>query len=459
MPPALDPGKREQARKLRKAGASLTKIKRELGISYGSAQRFTKGVRPDLERPSEVAEKITAARAGPHAKWVESVSRGRCGTAGCSDPSCGIDFGSCHCGCGEPAAIADQDDRKRNYVKGEPRLYTKAHKGTLMATGDGVPLAQAIARAGLTGRQLGRRAGLANGVVADLIGLRGYRLHRHRCESLVRFLRDELERQNVDASDMTLERLFTPESPADESPGKRPAHRTQRNRPPLPPSERYNGRHFKEASKQAVSVLKDAGLWTREQTADYLCRAPGTVTHRQNRARLRAEIIRVGPLLYTGYRELDVKRLARDELRSSLPWLSHFRDPEFVREWARDHGADRQRARELAELTRKRNREHARIRVGTGRPKADGPPAYHWDWTHRFLELKAELDERHAAFHVQGDPPPSSLGVAELVALEDFAQHPGRWEYDPGDRPDKASRRVWGAVKQLIQAVSETPLA
>jgi len=54
MPRALDPQKRTDARRLRTQGKSLTEITSELGISYGSAHRFTKGVCPEKKRSPEV---------------------------------------------------------------------------------------------------------------------------------------------------------------------------------------------------------------------------------------------------------------------------------------------------------------------------------------------------------------------------------------------------------------------
>jgi hypothetical protein len=53
MPRALGPEKREQARRLREQGTSLNKIAKALGISYGSAHRFTAGICPEKERSPE----------------------------------------------------------------------------------------------------------------------------------------------------------------------------------------------------------------------------------------------------------------------------------------------------------------------------------------------------------------------------------------------------------------------
>jgi hypothetical protein len=460
MPPALNPEKREHARELRRAGASLAQIMRDLGISYGSAQRFTKGVRPDLERDPEHVEKITAAKAGPHTEWVGTVPRSECDTAGCSEPSCGIDFGLCHCGCGEAAAIADQDDRKRNYVKGEPRLYATGHKGTLMVAGEGVPLEEAIKRVNLTASQVALDAGLSDGRLSDLIRLHGDRLRRRHCEEVVRVLREEHDRRGLDACELTLAQLFTTDSPADEAPGRRPAHRKKRRRPPLPPDKRGDGRHFRADAERARRTVEADGLWIQEKACAKLLLPRPTFIRMEDRGRITSERRKVGTVVVRAYVPRDVKQLGVELRTSDALWDRRRRDRDFVLGWALTHGASAKEALRRADHVADQLEVWRRIRIGTGRPKADGPPAFHWDWAHRFLELKAELDAQHEWFHLEGERPPSNHGVALLLAEDDVDGHaPGLWDYDPREFPAEASRRVWKAVKSLLNQGTETPLA
>jgi hypothetical protein len=80
-----------------------------------------------------------------------------------------------------------------------------------------------------------------------------------------------------------------------------------------------------------------------------------------------------------------------------------------------------------------------------GRPPAE----YHQEWLSRFRELHSELCANHAAYHIDGDRPPTRLGTAQLIAIEDFARHPERWKYDPRTNLKAAERRVWDAVNGL----------
>jgi hypothetical protein len=78
------------------------------------------------------------------------------------------------------------------------------------------------------------------------------------------------------------------------------------------------------------------------------------------------------------------------------------------------------------------------------------PATYHHEWAKRFRELHSELCAGYAAYHVDGDTEPTSLGTAGLIAIEDYARHPERWRYDPETNLRAAERRVWGAVKPLV---------
>jgi len=42
-----------------------------------------------------------------------------------------VEYGYCHCGCGNKTAIADKNHTANGYVKGEPRKYLQAHNKSL----------------------------------------------------------------------------------------------------------------------------------------------------------------------------------------------------------------------------------------------------------------------------------------------------------------------------------------
>jgi hypothetical protein len=84
------------------------------------------------------------------------------------------------------------------------------------------------------------------------------------------------------------------------------------------------------------------------------------------------------------------------------------------------------------------------------RPGRPSTAIAHAEWAERFRELYAELCAGYELYHVNGDRPPSKIEVAQDIAIEDFAEHPERWDYDPRNEPVKAARRVWGAVKPLV---------
>src|SRR5438105_513324 len=90
-----------RSRELRSAGSSLNVIAREVGVAYSTVHRWTKDVRPDLQRSSDVTDRIRTARRDATAIVAAEVPRGRCGTPGCAADSCDIPPGHCHCRCGE----------------------------------------------------------------------------------------------------------------------------------------------------------------------------------------------------------------------------------------------------------------------------------------------------------------------------------------------------------------------
>jgi hypothetical protein len=151
----------------------------------------------------------------------------------------------------------------------------------------------------------------------------------------------------------------------------------------------------------------------------------------------------------------DVKALARERLAS--PWVSYYDDPANYLIHAGKLDVPLDRARSLLDTRQEARRRHRRIRVGTGRPKGTGPPAYHFDWAEAFWQFEAEMQETYESYHVDGDPPPTKWEVAILVAVADYGAHPERWSYSPEQNRRAAADRVWTALKALQSAQSETP--
>jgi hypothetical protein len=447
MPRALDPAKRTEARRLRTKGKSLSEIQNALGISYGSAQRFTRGVAPEKERAPEIRGKIAAAKRPRHDAWSATVTRGECCTAGCARAGCPIRYGECHCACGEKAPLATDDDRRRNYVRGEPRLYVQGHQrggDTLMAAGDGEALLAALEQCDMTRIEASRRAKLGKGVVADLLGLEGYRLRRERCERIVGVLRAEFEAKELDASRLTLEQLFTEARLASEPPVGERGPRVKRRRPAIPPSERSDCRDYDSEVTRRAEERRQLETYSREEAATLLLDvAPSVVTR----------WLQLGRLPTLGVR--DVRRFGRQLRKSEGAWDVFRRDPVRRARFALAHGA--QDPFEIQSRVELALTKLARIRVGTGRPPGPAPASV--EWAARFETIKAELEAAYEQFHVDGDPPPTQWEIARLVAYEDYELHPERWSYAPGDHPREAQRRVWEAVKTLQIAVRETRAA
>jgi hypothetical protein len=472
MPSALDSKTRKRARKLRRDGKSLKDIQQELGISYGSAQRFTKGVCPEKERSPAVRAKISAVKDVAHEEWVRNVARGECGTATCDRPGCRVPFGKCH-GCGKDAPIAADDDRTRGYVRGEPRRYcSRCQNGgeTLMVANNGEPLLAALESAGLTRIEVSRRAKVGKGIVADLIGLEGYRLHRKHCERIIAVLREAFEEKGLDPAEVALESLFTYDRPADEPPVGQRARRTERRRDPIPPNQRGDGRHFKEAKERAEHELAGKG-WTREQTAAFLWRAPSIVNARVDQGRLPEPLtVKVGPLRYRVYDERAVKILALDEQKSDDTWVANMRDPDFVFGFTFLRTRDAKAAAQAKARTEERNRRHKGIRVGTGRPKSAGPPSYYHEWAALFDEKRSEMDEWFRERGQEQDRRPSELQVAAAVAedergLRHLPDHYHEWDAELGrfvlspTVEEQAADTVLTAIKRLQIAQTRTRAA
>jgi hypothetical protein len=109
-----------------------------------------------------------------------------------------------------------------------------------------------------------------------------------------------------------------------------------------------------------------------------------------------------------------------------------------------------------------------------GRPRAEGPPDYHFEWAAQFDLMRAELsrqheEREHLGLLEPGDRPPSDRDVNRAVAELDWQASPERWPRDsyphaPGD-PESldphwekpAIDRVAKAVKALQRAATENP--
>ena len=124
------------------------------------------------------------------------------------------------------------------------------------APDNGEPRLEAPQAAELSRIEVARKANargaqpkLGRNVVANLIGLDGYRLSRERCERIVSVLREAFEAKGLDTSELTLERLFSDDRPANEPSASQRARRTTRRRPPAPPNERGDG-HFRDDAKR-----------------------------------------------------------------------------------------------------------------------------------------------------------------------------------------------------------------
>lgn len=384
-----------------------------------------------------------------------------CGCPQCTDPDCDVPPGTCHCDCGLPVPIADQSDTKRGCVKGKPVLYAVGHNRsghTLMAASDGEPLIAALARVNVSRQALSLRAGLGKGTLGEVIDIEGYRLHQRRCERVVGELRQEYERFGLDPAEVTLERLFTAARPRAETPGARRRRPRERRRPSIPPVERGDGRHFKEAARRAEALVP-GGINEARGAREILGMNTNQLGGLRKRGLVEPALVDAGPLRMTIYTEGELKRLARELLRDRDPRRVRCRDrgEHFAQLIAR--GIPKDRARELVNRHQGALERWSRIRIGTGRRKSAGPAAHHVEWEQAFAELKAELEANYEAHHVDGDRSPSDWEVALLVAGDDFQTHPQRWKYDPSENRNEGATRVLTAVKRLQSAQTRTRAA
>jgi hypothetical protein len=210
--------------------------------------------------------------------------------------------------------------------------------------------------------------------------------------------------------------------------------------------------------RELESYAQEHGLWTEQQAADDL-RLPRESVWRavKNKQLAVAEYWAGTPFTATLFEPAEVKRYERWRYESGDKRM--IRDPAAMKQASLD-GSFRvgngplemlELAREAERKCVERNARAAKNRVGTGRSKCE----YHHDWAAQFVKLKAEQLETHEWNHVPGDPPPTNLSVALLIAEDDFEQHPERWTYSPFDSPAEAELRVWMAVKPLLSPLKK----
>ena len=236
-------------------------------------------------------------------------------------------------------------------------------------------------------------------------------------------------------------------------------------------AEHLRERHAAAAADARQRKEQD-GLLDVRDVAERLGVAVGTVHQYAQSSELVPAVTHLGGFRRRLFRDEDVdsfeKHWARDHVkngnRAADHWLDedvaikHYRRRGFVDELAQRKSLSVEEAEAIlrARIRQRRNRLMNRRR---GPRRSGGPPSYHLEWAQRFVELKEELDEQYVAYHVPGDPPPTSWEVAKLVAMEDYEQHPERWTYDPKQFPREAARKVWEAIKPLLNAVTRNKAA
>jgi hypothetical protein len=126
-------------------------------------------------------------------------------------------------------------------------------------------------------------------------------------------------------------------------------------------------------------------------------------------------------------------------------------------------------------VLRARVAERAKRRGARRRGRRPQPtPDYHLHWLERYVHHRAELLEAHEwecdEAVAAGQPLPerlSDIRICTAVAVEDWREFPERWprdRYPPGRFPNEdamrgvdekqAAKRVWGAIKPLLSAVT-----
>ena len=72
-------------------------------------------------------------------------------TPGCSDSECSIEYGTCHCGCGDPVLIAARSSTRMGLIRGCPKRFRAGHNSKL--TGGFTPEGRRKIRAAQIGKK------------------------------------------------------------------------------------------------------------------------------------------------------------------------------------------------------------------------------------------------------------------------------------------------------------------
>jgi len=181
----------------------------------------------------------------------------------------------------------------------------------------------------------------------------------------------------------------------------------------------------------------------------------GTPLRRHVRSgRLKAEQRFAAGRSWWVFRPSDVRAFQR-----SRP-VSRWDNPGWVRRRVLNAGmvdrrAEREGIAKAEALERYLAEVEVRRRRPAGRPPRTDAPAHHLDWFRRFSEIR----ENHQSHACGGDRMPTDHRICLEVAIEDYLEHPERWEYEPAKLSREAADRVRNALKPLLIMRNEIPLS
>jgi transcriptional regulator with XRE-family HTH domain len=273
-----------------------------------------------VARPAHVQRALRAAQNARSEAVVAEITRGGCGTAGCEDANCCVTYGRCHCGCGQPAGIARQSDRRRSYVRGEPTLLAPRHLLSVSARDGGAALRAERVRLGLSTADVAVAAKLnGNSVISQLEGRWGYRIRRSAAEAVIAALQRA-------GSAAPFAEIFTSERP--------PAALTgTRSQAELPHGD---GAHFRAAARTARAYAEAHGFVNRAEAAEIVRVAPSMITRLVDRGLLVPVEANHGLLGHMFFRPADLEA-ARTELNRR--WRTDERARRLVKTQASRRGA------------------------------------------------------------------------------------------------------------------------
>jgi hypothetical protein len=115
----VDPvaARRAKVADLYAAGQNTHEIAAELGIGQTTVRRDLSALGMEVRAPGKPEK-------------YPPVELGVCGTPGCTDPDCDLDYGTCHCihrRCRQTTPIATRHDRRRGYIKGMHTMFVHEH--------------------------------------------------------------------------------------------------------------------------------------------------------------------------------------------------------------------------------------------------------------------------------------------------------------------------------------------